>query len=109
MGKSTILNLIAENTPTSDLCTQILHSHELPSEIPFEENDMAAPEIQMETLDFVGTTESRQEKTEKKFKFKMQDIEQIERGINCTKGKFFKVKNYTFLYFTSSMSIIVEV
>lgn len=85
VGKSMILNLIAQNTHTQDLCGHILQSHEIPTDNSYDLNDIATIENQMETLD-LGDTAKTQEKAEIDFKFKMQDIEQIERGIHCTKG-----------------------
>ncbi|XP_075976934.1 nonsense-mediated mRNA decay factor SMG9 isoform X1 [Anticarsia gemmatalis] len=87
VGKSMILNLIANNVHDQNLCTQILNSHELPSDNTFESNDMPALENQLEALDIAGASEPKvPEKNDGLFKFKMQDIEQIERGVHCTKG-----------------------
>ncbi|XP_026330791.1 protein SMG9-like [Hyposmocoma kahamanoa] len=83
VGKSMILNLIALNTPTEDLCSQILHSHET-SDSQYEMNETAI-DSQMEILEFADIHESKK-KVDNIFKFKMQDIEQIERGVHCTKG-----------------------
>lgn len=78
-----ILNLIAINTPTKDLCSQILHSHET-TDSQYEMNETAI-DSQMEILDF-GDIPENKKKVDNMFKFKMQDIEQIERGVHCTKG-----------------------
>lgn len=87
VGKSMILNLIANNVHDQNLCTQILNSHEIPIDNTFESSDMPALENQMEALDFAGVPEPKsQERKDSIFKFKMQDIEQIERGVHCTKG-----------------------
>ncbi|XP_049874848.1 nonsense-mediated mRNA decay factor SMG9-like [Pectinophora gossypiella] len=86
VGKSMILNLIAQNSHTSELCSEILRSHELPAEITYESNDIGALESQMENLDFARDVEEKKGKSGSPFKFKMQDIEQIERGVHCTKG-----------------------
>lgn len=89
VGKSMILNLIANNVHDQNLCTQILNSHEMPADNTFDSND-AGLENQMEALDYAGLPEPKvQEKPVQEnsiFKFKMQDIEQIERGVHCTKG-----------------------
>ncbi|PZC75353.1 hypothetical protein B5X24_HaOG206448 [Helicoverpa armigera] len=86
VGKSMIMNLIATNVHDQNLCTQILNSHEIPADSPFDSNDVAPLENQLEALDFAGVPETRQDKSDNLFKFKMQDIEQIERGVHCTKG-----------------------
>lgn len=86
VGKSMILNLIAQNKHDPNLCTQILNSHELPLDNNVEDSDLANVENQLEALDFVRISEQKQVITDNYFKFKMQDIEQIERGIHCTKG-----------------------
>ncbi|KAL0878539.1 hypothetical protein ABMA27_003627 [Loxostege sticticalis] len=83
VGKSMILNLIAQNTHSDNLCNHILHSHEI-LDNTFEMNDVSAIENQLEALDFIGTQEKDSSAID--FKFKMQDIEQIERGTHCTKG-----------------------
>ncbi|XP_045536869.1 protein SMG9 [Papilio machaon] len=87
VGKSMILNLIAQNTPLPDLCTQILNSHEIPN--TSESNDEAI-ENQMENLNI---TNASNETNNSFFKFKMQDMEQIERGAHCTKGVDMYVTN----------------
>lgn len=79
-----ILNLIGLNTPTNDLCSQLLHSHET-TDIQYEMNEVTI-DSQMEALEF-GDTPENKKKGDNMFKFKMQDIEQIERGVHCTKGK----------------------
>ncbi|KAJ2951810.1 hypothetical protein O0L34_g13973 [Tuta absoluta] len=82
VGKSTILNLIAQNSNVPDLCDQILRSHEMPEQ-PYDSGEIGI-ENQMENLDLHRPQE---EKTKTSiFKFKVQDIEQIERGVHCTKG-----------------------
>ncbi|KPI92599.1 Protein SMG9 [Papilio xuthus] len=86
VGKSMILNLIAQNTPLPDLCTEILKSHDLPNT---EANDVAI-ENQMENLNIANTSN---ETNNSFFKFKMQDIEQIERGAHCTRGVDMYVTN----------------
>lgn len=84
VGKSMILNLIANNMHDQNLCSQILSSHEIPTENTFESG---GSENQLEGLDFIRMPESTdQEKIDSIFKFKMQNIEQIERGVHCTKG-----------------------
>lgn len=92
VGKSMILNLIALNTPTKDLCSQILHSHET-SDSQYEINETAI-DSQMEILEFADIHETKK-KVDNIFKFKMQDIEQIERGVHCTKGKILFVHALT--------------
>lgn len=83
-----ILNLIAQNKHDQSLCNQILNSHEMPSEPILIEN----LESQLEVLNFVGVPEKTENQTENYFKFKMQDIDQIERGVHCTKGNIIFVK-----------------
>lgn len=82
-----ILNLIAQNKPVPDLCQRILNSHELPIDHKLEENNISAIEDQMEGLNFIETADAKKQDCNNIFKFKMQDIEQIERGTHCTKGK----------------------
>ncbi|CAG4996544.1 unnamed protein product [Parnassius apollo] len=84
VGKSMILNLIAQNSAIADVCTQILHSHEVTSNTE-ETNDISNIENQIENLNIVEATEANDDKNSF-FKFKMQDMEQIERGAHCTKG-----------------------
>lgn len=84
VGKSMILNLIALNTPTNDLSSQILHYHET-TDIQYEMNDVTM-DSQVEPHEF-GDVPENKKKGDNMFKFKMQDIEQIERGVHCTKGK----------------------
>ncbi|CAH0726977.1 unnamed protein product, partial [Brenthis ino] len=84
VGKSMILNLIAQNGPVNDLWKQILNSHEVPIDSTYDGNDITAVENQMENLNFDETPETQD--PQNKFKFKMQDIEYIERGVHCTKG-----------------------
>ncbi|XP_013136250.1 PREDICTED: protein SMG9 [Papilio polytes] len=87
VGKSMILNLIAQNTPIPDLCSQILNSHEIPNTT--ETSDVA---IENQTENVNPSNESS-EPNNSFFKFKMQDIEQIERGAHCTKGVDMYVTN----------------
>lgn len=62
----------------------------MPQENTFDSSEMGPLENQMESLDFRETPEVKgTEKTDNIFKFKMQDIEQIERGVHCTKGCLF--------------------
>ncbi|XP_063385175.1 nonsense-mediated mRNA decay factor SMG9-like [Cydia fagiglandana] len=89
VGKSMIGNLIAQNNPIPDLCTQILNSHEIPNNLSFDGNDVSSLENQIDGLHFYETPETNgtNGKVESSFfKFKMQDIDQIERGVHCTKG-----------------------
>lgn len=84
-----ILNLIAENKHDQNLTLRILNSSEVPSENNFEGNSIAGIENQMEALDFTEPSMSEGKSAEKSnntFKFKMQDLEHIERGVHCTKG-----------------------
>ncbi|CAH2258921.1 jg12583 [Pararge aegeria aegeria] len=85
VGKSMVLNLIAQNVPLNDLSRQILNSHEVSPEPTAEANNLTPVESQMESLNI---TEAANKKSQDKntFKFKMQDIEFIERGVHCTKG-----------------------
>lgn len=80
------LNLIAQNKPLQDICQCILNSHELPIEQNFDEENLPLEE-HVDGLNFVDSPEVRNKGTG--FKFKMQDIDQIERGVHCTKGKTF--------------------
>lgn len=87
VGKSMIMNLIGANAHDQSVCSQILSSHEMPQENTFDSSEMGPLENQMESLDFREAPEVKgTEKTDNIFKFKMQDIEQIERGVHCTKG-----------------------
>ncbi|XP_053608359.1 nonsense-mediated mRNA decay factor SMG9-like isoform X2 [Plodia interpunctella] len=79
-GKSMILNLITQSKHTQELCRQILRSHEMKDNYDGG-NEMAAVENQLEALDLMEN-----EKISNGFKFKMQDIQQIERGVHCTRG-----------------------
>ncbi|XP_045499743.1 protein SMG9-like isoform X1 [Colias croceus] len=89
VGKSLIMNLINQNKPIDDLCHEILHSHEVPEENQGFESNVNSVENQMENLNFIDN-----DKKEKKenisntspFIFNMQNIEQIERGSQCTRG-----------------------
>ncbi|KAJ0176162.1 hypothetical protein K1T71_008336 [Dendrolimus kikuchii] len=85
VGKSMILNLIAQNKHEKNLCNQILNSHEIPAEPNLEGNNTNL-ENQLEALNFAGVPEPKENQTENYFKFKIQDIDQIERGVHCTKG-----------------------
>ncbi|KAG6440984.1 hypothetical protein O3G_MSEX001590 [Manduca sexta] len=94
VGKSMIMNILAQNKHDEALCSQILHSHELPEENTFEGNEVAGIENQMETLHFVETNDATtQQKTTNNFKFKMQNMEHIEKGVHCTKGVDMYVTN----------------
>ncbi|XP_026731017.1 protein SMG9-like [Trichoplusia ni] len=86
VGKSMILNLIATNVHDQNLCNLILNSHDIPADSTFDSNDIAPLEKQMDTLEFADSPEKATEPNENIFKFKMQDIEQIEKGVHCTKG-----------------------
>ncbi|KAI5646353.1 protein SMG9 [Phthorimaea operculella] len=88
VGKSTILNLVAQNKLPPDLCDQILRSHEMPDQ-PYDGE--IGIENQMENLDLVRPQEEKG--TDSILKFKVQDIEQIERGVHCTKGVDMYVTN----------------
>ncbi|XP_037873055.1 nonsense-mediated mRNA decay factor SMG9 [Bombyx mori] len=84
VGKSTILNLIAQNKFDQNLCSEILNSHEAPEGV-YETNVMANIENQSDNLDLIQPQEPKIDKNTLS-KFKIQDIEQIERGVHCTKG-----------------------
>ncbi|XP_045451849.1 protein SMG9-like [Melitaea cinxia] len=86
VGKSMILNLIAQNVPINDLSTQILSSHEIPTDTVFESTEMVHLENQLDSLSFSEVSEEKSQLSQTIFKFKMQDIEYIERGVHCTKG-----------------------
>ncbi|XP_068627600.1 nonsense-mediated mRNA decay factor SMG9 isoform X2 [Battus philenor] len=92
VGKSMILNLIAQSTPVADICTQIMQSHELPNDV-LENSESANIENQMENLSITNTTQGNEGTCMEFFKFKMQDIEQIEKGVHCTKGVDMYVTN----------------
>ncbi|XP_013191537.1 nonsense-mediated mRNA decay factor SMG9 [Amyelois transitella] len=79
VGKSMILNLIEQNKHTQDLCRKIRQVHELNE--GNESNEVANIENQFKTL---GVSETAT--MSNGFKFKMQDIQQIERGVHCTRG-----------------------
>lgn len=81
-----ILNLIAQNVPINDLSTQILSSHEIPTDTAFESTEMVPLENQLDSLSFSEVSEEKSQLSQTIFKFKMQDIEYIERGVHCTKG-----------------------
>lgn len=83
------MNLIAKNVHDQNLCREILNSHEVLNEGVFETNDGE----NQEPLDFVEVPEKLRERNDS-FKFKMQDIEQIERGVHCTKGKQLFLTNW---------------
>ncbi|CAB3255608.1 unnamed protein product [Arctia plantaginis] len=88
VGKSMILNLIANNIHDENLCSQILNSYEIVADNLYEGNEVVGLENQLEALDFAGVPEPKPQPAANNgiFKFKMQDIEQIERGVHCTKG-----------------------
>ncbi|CAH2982815.1 unnamed protein product [Chilo suppressalis] len=86
VGKSMVLNLISQNKHIRNLCSYILNSHEMSSENTYDQNDTSSLENQLEALNFVETSEKNYEHADIDFKFKMQDIAQIEKGIHCTKG-----------------------
>ncbi|XP_050343997.1 nonsense-mediated mRNA decay factor SMG9-like [Nymphalis io] len=85
VGKSMILNLIAQNEEVSDLCAQILQSHEVSTDTAFESSEIPV-ENQLENFSFSDIPQDKPLDVHNIFKFKMQDIEYIERGVNCTKG-----------------------
>ena len=91
VGKSMILNLIAQNNPIDDLCKQILNSHEVPADSTNDSNDITSVENQMDSLNITETQETQDQQSI--FKFKMQDMEYIERGVHCTKGNIDKTLN----------------
>lgn len=91
VGKSMVLNLIAQNVPINDLCAQILNSHEVVNEPTFEANNPTPIESQMENLSFADVQEKKVQEDRNIFKFKMEDLEQIERGFHCTKGNFSRI------------------
>lgn len=98
-----IMNLLARNVHNQELCHQILNSHELPPET-LDPNNVANIETQMETLNFVDVKESSVKKDS--FKFKMQNIDHIERGVHCTKGKKLALKIYnSFKYKIVELSV----
>ncbi|CAG9583162.1 unnamed protein product [Danaus chrysippus] len=84
VGKSMILNLIARNKQDDDLCHKILHSHEVPTQHSTETNEMSN-ENQFENISLTETTDVKED-DKNSLKFKMQDIECIEKGVHCTKG-----------------------
>ncbi|CAG9135889.1 unnamed protein product [Plutella xylostella] len=86
VGKSMIMNLIAQSKPCEDICQRILNSHELPRESEYEENNVNAIQDQIENMNFVENPESKKHSIDDTFKFKMQDIKHIETGVHCTKG-----------------------
>lgn len=89
VGKSMILNLIAENKHDQNLTSKILNSYEVPSDNTFESNTIAGIENQMEALEFIEPSTSEGKpggNGNSTFKFKMQDLEHIEKGVHCTKG-----------------------
>ncbi|CAG9788061.1 unnamed protein product [Diatraea saccharalis] len=100
VGKSMVSNLIALNKHTQNLCSYILHSHELTSETTYDQNDVKSLENQMEAMDFIETSAKINDKSDIDFKFKMQDISQIEKGVHCTKG--------VDMYVTSDRVIVLD-
>ncbi|XP_052742185.1 nonsense-mediated mRNA decay factor SMG9 isoform X2 [Bicyclus anynana] len=84
VGKSLVLNLIAQNISINDLHAQILN-YTSESESTYESHNLTQIVSQIEELSFADAPE---QKTSDKnaFKFKMEDIECIERGVHCTKG-----------------------
>lgn len=84
VGKSMIMNLFAQSKANPDLCSQILHSHEIPSDT--ETNDVTNIENKTENLNLTNTEVNDEQSKNNLFKFKMQDMHHIERGIHCTKG-----------------------
>lgn len=83
VGKSMIMNLIAHDKDFDDICNNILLSHENQSSVPSEEDAIVAP---MDNLSFTDKCDSKKYDEINDFKFKMQDIDQIEKGLHCTKG-----------------------
>lgn len=85
-----ILNLMAQNISAHDICQRILTSHELPEQ-NFDENNINAIQEHFDGLNFVDSPEVIHEDG---FKFKMQDIDQIERGLHCTKGNIYNARHF---------------
>lgn len=107
VGKSMILNLIAQNAPTNDLCKQILNSHEVPpADSTNDSNDITSVENKIENLNIVETQETQDVRNI--FKFKMQDIEYIERGVHCTKGniKQININPYSTQYYKTCYKFV---
>ncbi|XP_026752531.2 nonsense-mediated mRNA decay factor SMG9-like [Galleria mellonella] len=84
VGKSMILNLIAQSTHSQSAFIQKLHALAASSHDTYQSN-IAALEGQMRDLDLAGGQDDAQ-RSDDCFKFKIQDIEHIERGVHCTKG-----------------------
>lgn len=82
-----ILNLIARNKQHDDICHKILHSHELPANHSTETNELSM-ENQFENISLTEATDLKED-DKNPLKFKMQDIECIEKGVHCTKGNVY--------------------
>ncbi|CAK1543061.1 unnamed protein product [Leptosia nina] len=72
VGKSLVLNLI-QNISKDNICNKIINSHKM--------TDDTNIESQVENLNL-----KEKERKHDPFKFKMQNIDQIEKGVHCTKG-----------------------
>ncbi|XP_059062121.1 nonsense-mediated mRNA decay factor SMG9 [Achroia grisella] len=83
VGKSTILNLIAQSTQSQNVCIQKFHALAVSNQDTYQSN-VTSLEGQVRDLDL--SVHNDVQKTDNCFKFKMQDIEHIERGVHCTKG-----------------------
>ncbi|KAM3961968.1 nonsense-mediated mRNA decay factor SMG9 [Aphomia sociella] len=84
VGKSMILNLIDQNTHSQSACVHKLHALAVSSPDTYQSN-ISVLEGQMKDMDLAAGHEEMQKKDEH-LKFKMQDIEHIEKGVHCTKG-----------------------
>lgn len=88
VGKSMIMNLISQDKPIDEICNKILTSHDIPITNTNEDPDVSTITDQIETVHFVEDNKKIGDNiSESSFKFKMQDIEEIQHGIHCTKGK----------------------
>ncbi|VVC94438.1 unnamed protein product [Leptidea sinapis] len=86
VGKSLVSNLISQNT-SSDICEKIQKSHKFTDQTTEFISDMSGLESQLESLNVQDPSNIKEDPhTDPVFKFKMQNMEQIERGVHCTRG-----------------------
>ncbi|KAL4711166.1 hypothetical protein ACJJTC_009537 [Scirpophaga incertulas] len=84
VGKSMIMNLITQDTYDHNLCFYILNSHDMDKEGFSESPDIQSIQRELNALDLHDA--EKRDHTSVDFKFKMQNIEHIEKGTHCTKG-----------------------
>lgn len=85
VGKSTILNILSHNHKMEDICNKILFSHEL-YENPYVNETEQMDQADKASYGYLENLQNPDVKTDLWRKFKVQNIEQIERGQHCSNG-----------------------